>query len=847
MILGLFFVFLMIFSGRGMNGAGFWPAEVSVEAVTLQKSLPVRVINVVFDDSGSMIADKAGAGANLCDTWCKAKYSVEVFAAMLGENDTMNIYVMSDFSKTEAGAPPKLSLKGSDGAVSNVARIHDMVTWANNTPFNTVRKAYSDLAAAAADDKWLVVLTDGAFQGVDNIDAFFSGKADDVKVMFLGIGADADTISAVESKNIFCERAETNSEILNRITGICNRIFNMDKLNVNTQTGFFSFDVPMSELIVFAQGDGVEISDIKSSAGDKITGSRPVSVRYSEKATTRTADYPDCVVDRSLVGSLVTFSKDFEIGEYTIETANAQTIEIYYKPNVSIAAYLTDEHGNRQLAGDTIEAGTYTLSFGLVKNGTEEEVAKSELLGDVDYSAEVFLNGSSDGRQYSSGDRLQLEQGSVTFNVNASYLKYNTLSTEISYEVFSNKPLNMTIVNSPVYTLEGQGLNNTEEPICVKATLDGRELTAEEWEQISNLSVRMAGEADPAFSFTCEKSGEPGVFNIYPAFDVRGIKDGTYGNLELEISSVTNIGNETWHGVLDGTLNLEDRRNKKLTAEFKNDNTYNVTSEALEGTDKPMEVMLTADGKELTAEQWAGINNISVSAGAGGDDRIELETVKTDTPGLVYIYPKLTEDKPSPGYSFEDYDIKVEASGTCGIDRYGGDGTTTFKLNDTRSWIEKHLYDVLKALAALLIFLFLLGYVPGIKKRLPREWKHSPRIECEPQKRSVHSVADTEGEFKKNGLRRILPYLKETGTLSMDCEGADVPVFRLKARTNRQRAEVMNDADEIEGASDIAFEGKRFDQISTKHPELGTHARVTVTTKNFKYTCHLYQETGEDR
>jgi len=54
---------------------------------------PSRTINVVYDDSGSMIK----TGGQLVDTWCQAKYAMEVFAAMLGEQDTMNIYVMSDF------------------------------------------------------------------------------------------------------------------------------------------------------------------------------------------------------------------------------------------------------------------------------------------------------------------------------------------------------------------------------------------------------------------------------------------------------------------------------------------------------------------------------------------------------------------------------------------------------------------------------------------------------------------------------------------------------------------------------------------------------------------------------
>ena len=47
-----------------------------------------RQINLVYDNSGSMYGD--GANGEL-DTWCQAKYSMEVFASMLGENDVLNI------------------------------------------------------------------------------------------------------------------------------------------------------------------------------------------------------------------------------------------------------------------------------------------------------------------------------------------------------------------------------------------------------------------------------------------------------------------------------------------------------------------------------------------------------------------------------------------------------------------------------------------------------------------------------------------------------------------------------------------------------------------------------------
>ena len=117
--------------------------------------VPTRVINVVYDDSGSMYIN--------VDTWCRAKYSMEVFSAMLGDTDKMNVYYMSDYC-TGSSTPPRISLDGIDGSDVNVAKIHNQKTIANNTPFNAVKKAYADLNATNADEKWLVILTDGEFE-----------------------------------------------------------------------------------------------------------------------------------------------------------------------------------------------------------------------------------------------------------------------------------------------------------------------------------------------------------------------------------------------------------------------------------------------------------------------------------------------------------------------------------------------------------------------------------------------------------------------------------------------------------------------------------------------------------
>lgn len=518
---------------------------------------PTRIINVVYDDSGSMIVNDAKQDV---DTWCQAKYSMEVFAAMLGSHDTMNVYVMSDYYKTDAMVGPRLVLSGSDGSKTNVAKVHDMITNAVGTPFNTVRKAYSDLLAASADEKWLVILTDGAFEGVSDIDGFFAGKDSDISVMFLGMGADAQSIKAVPAQNIYCEKAETNSQILNKITEICTRIFNMNKLTVDVSSMSVSFDIPMSELIVFAQGEDVSIAGIKSPKGKSLSGSSPVSVKYSEVATTN-KNYTYYKIDYGLQGELVTYSGEFDAGEYKLSASNATTIEVYYKPNVEIMAFLTDAAGNRVASTQGIESGDYSLEFGFVKAGTTEPVNESKLLGDISYSASMAYNGEGDGREYHSGDLVTLKEGSYSVDVSADFLKYNTVTSSLNFTVYTNRELEIETISAPVYEIDRTGFLNANEPIVLKATVEGREFTAQEWGSMGVPVITKQKGAEKRVDLKVEKTDKPGYYNVYPYLNEPKTSIGDYNSFGVNYSIESQQGLEKWSGATDGTVEIKDLRN----------------------------------------------------------------------------------------------------------------------------------------------------------------------------------------------------------------------------------------------------------------------------------------------
>lgn len=529
-------------------------AKAGAENAEADSAAPTRIIHVVYDDSGSMIR----TDGKLVDTWCQAKYAMEVFAALMGEKDAINIYVMSDFDSS-AVAEPKLALRGASGQEGNVSQVHNMVTRAGNTPFDSVRKAYSDLVNAQADEKWLVVLTDGAFQGVDDINGFFAQKAGDIRVMFLGMGPNAAAIQENTAAGIYYAKAATSKDILSEVTQISTRIFNSNRLDT-TAAGRVNFSVPMQELVVFAQGANVQIGEITSAGGKSYPASTsPVTVQYSEEAA---SNYPEFIVDQNLKGCLLTFRGDFPVGEYQIDVTGADTVEVYYRPDIEIAAYLYDGDGNEVTTLQNLKAGEYTISFGFVRTGTNERVEDLSLLGDVTYSAIVTRNGVEDSTLYTSGDKIFLEEGGLQIDATARYLEYNYVKTHLDYSIYTDKAATLSVLDSPEYPIDKHGIDSSV-PTRIQIEIADTEMTDELWQEMELPTVALSNDeaGNGGYGeFVVEKSDTPGIYEVYPSLADGEMATDLYQNHDYTVSYQSKHGDATWAGSGSGSLHVNDTR-----------------------------------------------------------------------------------------------------------------------------------------------------------------------------------------------------------------------------------------------------------------------------------------------
>lgn len=241
-------------------------------ALAANQSSKGKIINVVYDDSRSMYLNNE-------TRWCQAKYAMEVFCAMMGKEDTMNIFAMN---RSEV-----LAIKGSDS--NRVEKVHAMTSMYSGTPFSTVTKAGNALRNEDSSyERWLVVLTDGSFDNTtqSTVQATLDGyNASGIKTVYLAIGNDAVELQGDPSVGAYAEKASSTSEILTKVTNIANQIFEHQVLGSSFIAGsggetLLNIDIPTDQIVVFAQGEGASIGSL-SLNGKTIAPTSSHSVKHS--------------------------------------------------------------------------------------------------------------------------------------------------------------------------------------------------------------------------------------------------------------------------------------------------------------------------------------------------------------------------------------------------------------------------------------------------------------------------------------------------------------------------------------------------------------------------------------
>ena len=246
-----------------------------------------RAIYVVFDNSGSMY--KPGNMA-----WSQATYAMEVFAAMMNfdSGDVMKVFPMHPVTVNgNAGTDRTTSITVQ--STDDIAQIHNMYTPdPEGTPYTQVNTASAELTAlldsGAAQEGWLVVLTDGIFDS----DVPAAGLQEDLKqkaasrdnmyVQFLGMGSEVENVpDSNEDAGLYAQKAGDSAAVINELAIVSNRIFKRNEYPGYKAGNPLKLDVPLSKLIVFAQGSNVDIKSLKNKEGGEVKMENCYSVSCS--------------------------------------------------------------------------------------------------------------------------------------------------------------------------------------------------------------------------------------------------------------------------------------------------------------------------------------------------------------------------------------------------------------------------------------------------------------------------------------------------------------------------------------------------------------------------------------
>lgn len=502
---------------------------VVTNAAEVTKTEKTHDIAVVFDNSASMYMNGSMA-------WCRAKYAMEIFASMINyETDKLNIFPMWEvttdktypaYGKGGSYAPFEIKNKDDIDKISNLFTVT-----AHNTPLAPVTEAHEYLKTSTADEKWLIILTDGVFNmSVRKKDANINIKKEldkiasqspDINLQYLGFGAAANFNSGSANLDV---KISDDKSLQNDLIDICNKIFQREVLDAKWLNGNkLKLDVSMKNVIVFAQGDNAKITGLKSSGGEAV----PITLNSGQRkySNIKANGYETAVVDTSLAGQVVTFGACPK-GTYELACSGADKIQIFYEPDVDIDVTIINSEGVKVTGPENFFPGEYTITSKIVDSATGEDVTKHELLGD-NVKLTTFVKTSKDGtaKQYPNGAKIAFENDSQTeIYVEGEYLgKYKINSKDNSkLDWLSNiniaKPSVAFAISAETeqdwYELKK---HDDWKPVKVKALLNGKPLTDEEMK-----SVKLTVESKKDIKYRYEPIPGTSEFNLYIAQDDKG-------------------------------------------------------------------------------------------------------------------------------------------------------------------------------------------------------------------------------------------------------------------------------------------------------------------------------------
>lgn len=785
----------------------------SADSTATDTSKP-KIINVVYDDSRSMFEDGS-------TRWSQAKYALEVFTAMMGENDTLNIYNMSEYWTDDPSATinPKITkVKGSNN--NRVSDVHNMNSEYSATPVESIYGAAEALQKESDNnEKWLVVLTDGVtfYQNKKELTPeattsllteCLNDYASNLKVVYLAIGENPTKLKSSSGNFHSYIARDSGNEILSRVTDIANLIFEYQKLpsNVISNSGSdykLSIDIPTKQIIAFAQGESVSVSSM-SLNGKSIDG-KTMTVKYSDvkpKDFYKKGDKTvyEAVTDESLKGAVAQYNSGnnpYEDGTFDINIsgASSENVVFYYKPGVEASCQFLDEDGKPADSRSGIETGEYTIKVTFINPLTGDAVS-SDLLKINSSSVSVVNNGNS--IPAADGSKVTLEEGTTELKTVIELEGNIIIESSRTYEVKPEAVNILLDIKTPDFVFKANELGETakEHPIVV-TVIDqktGLPISKEAWDE---CKAKVSGSKDDKYiEWEIEKGTDVGTFIITPYAKndkiVTKIEEGSYS---FEVSVSTKINKQKAEAEGSGAIQIASYSGTMLV--FEQEEVPNPIRVHLlpdfEGI-KVNAYMVDIDSGEktlITEDVW---NCLNVKAVQPKTKRITWKVEKGSKPGTYIVKPgwyagklelftygavngrvKVEPPVQAPdGIMIEtasNISTTLEGFGTDGPLVYSGTGTAGMQVSPLTAAEIWKLIRIYVIVAAIILFLWI-GYT---KKSWISRKQMGPHVS--------YKGMNNPCKYSISFITTIMPYVDERAIIFnfKPAMGVDIPALRIVA------------------------------------------------------------------
>ena len=776
-----------------------------------------KVVSIVYDDSGSM--------KNNNEDWAYASYSLQNLMGLMNSQDELSVVKMSNPTQT-VGFDLSTNSSRAEG-------IKTVEGWGarGGTPFTAVQTAVdwlkskkSGYADSQSVEFWLVIITDGSFENgypsnMTNYLNDLKGSMGNSKYegIFVAIGNSVpksvkNDWTSVTGNHLIT--ASNSNDIVNAMSEVSGLIIGQGgkstDVNVTTTADgkgiTFTSSFPLKKFIVYEQNQSVGITSV-SVDGATVKATADFAAKKPGKGTltSRTIHCESNGSDYIPAGQItVNFDSKINTATNNFKILTDSAVNVDFKVLDKAGNEIKDLDKASLVEGDLVEFAA-TVTSSIDKSPINLKNWVNEL------SAQLIVNDQSITMEYNPNDNTFY--GSFKIK-SGSNLAYSIVTLPGYFRAKSD------VVN--LYPIEV--IDNTSASVS-NSTLDVPYKYCNDFEEIGAFTYTVSGGAINGICNFEFKNMPNGI-----TASVNGIFADENGKLSVKVRN-------------DIPADVKFYRNKDYKETEKSTIAINVTSNQYvlhwqkdsitEIVINPVKRKITSETVKASGTEELKLNDFDgkaiyvVSVLGNGEylSKEELETLKIDTSKLsglklekeVIEYNgkyalQITCKRTAPTLFVKTGDITSEIKFTTEYGETSEPAEISFYIKDS---ITKYILPLL----LIILIVLLIGYLPGIKKRIPNKKYH------------IQANGEAEAIYVKT-ITRLLPYVAEKGS------GSDLSLI---ATSNKSKVSVIND---FYSEQKVLLDGEPIEEGTTKFDlALGSELKITESNRE---TVYLYCDSRSD-